>query len=174
MYKYRITKYNPLFRDDEGIYFKEDWTAISDLGKTFDGEKLTIDKYKVTEDGYIKAILLIMNYLNVPYLKISGVTRSFSFEKLQELIEDYRELYTNKMLDTYSKVNTFDRIDKKNVDVYCRLLLREDIGSKVYYSRKMKIFIGYDYLMSIHTSKPLDPLISLIEKIGLYVEDFSK
>jgi hypothetical protein len=36
----------------------------------------------------------------------------------------------------------------------------------------MKVFIGYDYLMGVHTSKCLDPIISSIEELGLYVEEF--
>jgi hypothetical protein len=39
MYKYRITKYNPIYRDPEGKYTIEDWTAISDIGKVFNNSK---------------------------------------------------------------------------------------------------------------------------------------
>lgn len=174
MYKYRVTKYNPSFRDDEGLYLKEDWTAISDIGKTFDGEKLTAESYKKTEDSYIKAIHLIMDYLRVPYLTIMDVRQSSSFEMFQEIIKKYQKLYSEEMLKYYLNVKNNDKLTKENVNVYCRLLLREDIGSRVFYPRRMKVYIGYDYLMSIHTSRPLDPIIPLIEEIGLYVEDFSK
>lgn len=173
MYKYSITKYNPLFRDDENRYLKDDWTAISDIGKTFDEEKLTIEDYKKTEDSYISAIHLIIDYLCLPYLKVDDVMRSFSFEMFQDLIKDYRELYNEEMLEYYSNVKNKDNLNKNNIDVFCRFLLREDIGAKVYYPRRMKVFIGYDYLMGVHMSKPLDPLIPLIEKMGLFVENLS-
>lgn len=174
MYKYRITKYNPQFRNDEGIYLKEDWTAISDIGKVFNGKELTIESYKKTEDSYISVIRLIMEYLNVPYLTVTDVIRSFPLEMFKNLISDYHELYSKEMIEYYSSEKNNDTLEKEYIDVFCRLLLREDIGSKIFYNRKMKIFIGYDYLMSIHTSKSLDSMISLIEELGLYVEDFSK
>lgn len=174
MYKYRITKYNPLFRNDEGIYLKEDWTAISDIGKVFNGKELTIESYKKTEDSYITVIHSIMEYLNVPYLTVTDVTRSFPLEMFKNIMSKYHELYSDEMIEYYSREKNNDTLEKESIDVFCRLLLREDIGSKIFYDRKMKIFIGYDYLMSIHTSKSLDSMISLIEELGLYVEDFSK
>lgn len=61
MYKYRISKYNPLTVDENGDY-KEDWTAISDIGKSFDGETLTVAKYVEVEDSYIK-----LNRNQLPY-----------------------------------------------------------------------------------------------------------
>ncbi|MGG0658289.1 hypothetical protein [Rummeliibacillus pycnus] len=153
---------------------KEDWTAISDIGKVFNGKELTIESYKKTEDSYISVIRLIMEYLNVPYLTVTDVIRSFPLEMFKNLISDYHELYSKEMIEYYSSEKNNDTLEKEYIDVFCRLLLREDIGSKIFYNRKMKIFIGYDYLMSIHTSKSLDSMISLIEELGLYVEDFSK
>lgn len=44
---------------------------------------------------------------------------------------------------------------------------REDIGAMVFYPRKMKVFNGYSYV------KPLDPIIPLIEEMGLFIEDYS-
>ena len=79
IFKYEITKYNPLFRDEARRYLKEDWTAISDIGKSYEGKTLTIDGYKQVEDSYIKAIELIMEYLEIPFFSIDHVSRSFSF-----------------------------------------------------------------------------------------------
>jgi len=36
LYEYRIVKYNPKFRIN-GIYTKNEWTSISDIGDEFDG-----------------------------------------------------------------------------------------------------------------------------------------
>jgi hypothetical protein len=73
MYKYRITKYNPIYRDPEGKYTIEDWTAISDIGKVFNNQRLTIESYKETEDKYIKAIYVTMDFLNIPYLTAKDI-----------------------------------------------------------------------------------------------------
>ncbi|MNM68761.1 hypothetical protein D3C81_803270 [compost metagenome] len=170
MHKYEITKYNPSFRDEKRRYLKDDWTAIGDIGKSFEGELLTIDSYKKVEDSYIKVIKMVMEYLEVPFLSIDNVRRSFSFERFMELRKNLRELYSQDILGIYADAKDLDKLDKEKVDSYCRLLLREDIGSIVCYPRKMKVYIGYDYLMGIHTSKSIDSLIPSIEQLGLFVE----
>ena len=174
MYKYRISKYNSSFRDNDGRYLKEEWTAISDIGKTFDGVKLSVEEYKKIEDSYIKAIRLVMNYVGTQFLTIDKVIRSFSNEKFEELFitTEYRHLYTSEILDTYHSVRDKENLNEERIDQFCRLLLREDIGAKVFYQNKMKVFIGYDYLMGMHTSKSLENLIPEIEELGLYVEEF--
>ena len=40
MYGWRITKYNPAFRDERGAYLKDEWTSVSDVGKSFGDEVL--------------------------------------------------------------------------------------------------------------------------------------
>ena len=43
MYKYRITKYNPKYRNNKGHYLiKNEWSAISDINEEYDGDKKSI------------------------------------------------------------------------------------------------------------------------------------
>jgi hypothetical protein len=51
--------------------------------------------------------------------------------------------------------------------------LREDIGAKIFYPRKLKIFICYDYLMGIHCNRSIENVIPTIEALGLFVEKFN-
>lgn len=171
MHKYEITKYNPNIRDDKRRYFKEDWTAISDIGKSFEGKLLTINSYKKIEDSYIKAIITIMEYLQIPFLSVDHVIRSFSYERFRDMRRDC-ELYSQDIMEMYNSIKDGDKLDLVKVDSFCRLLLREDIGSDVFYPRRMKVFIGYDYLMGIHVSKSIDTLIPSIEQLGLFVEKY--
>ena len=170
VYKYEITKYNPIYRDEGRRYLKDDWTAISDIGKSYEGEILTIDGYKQVEDSYIKAIELIMAYLHIPFLLVDHVSRSFDVETFTELNKDTRQLYAQDIIEIYHDVKNKDKLEKEQLNGFCRLLLREDIGADVFYPRKMKVFIGYDYLMGIHTSKSIDALIPTIEQLGLFVK----
>lgn len=73
----------------------------------------------------------------------------------------------------YFGVKNNDVIDLSKLEHLIRFQLREDIGGKVFVPYKFKLFIGYDYLMSIRTSKPLEGLFSKIEKLGLYIYRFS-
>ena len=77
MVEYRITKYNPANRID-GIYITEEWTSFSDIGKIFDGTKLTQTEYHIRTKRHIfrlntqkscKQIYLYLKQVAIPLLK---------------------------------------------------------------------------------------------------------
>lgn len=172
MYKYNISKYNPVFRDSNRRYMKEDWTAISDVGKTFDGKTLTSEAYIATEDSYVKAIQTIFNFFNLEYLNVCDVRKSFGDNQFRDLISKRKIKYTTDILEMYGAVEKMEKLEYKDLDSIIRLLLREDIGAKISYPRKLKIFICYDYLMGIHSSRSIEAVIPAIEALGLFVEEF--
>ena len=49
---YRVTKYNPAYRNEKGWYMRDDWTDYSEVVKT--GAKREYDEYKKIEDLYSK------------------------------------------------------------------------------------------------------------------------
>lgn len=173
MNKYRISKYNPLFRDANGRYTKEDWTAISDIGKIFEGNIFTAEEYKSTEDKYVKTVQLIMEYTNVPFIVVSDLRRSSDGADFEKSIKKYLELYNaNYLKDTYYNIMDNMKFSPEHIDPLIRLLLREELGADVYFETQLKVFIGYDYLMGIHISQPIEPIIPKIERMGLFVEKF--
>jgi hypothetical protein len=54
---WRVTRYDPARRDERGAYRGETWTSISDVGKVFEGHKLTIDEYERVETAYVDAFV---------------------------------------------------------------------------------------------------------------------
>jgi len=55
MYTCRVTKYNPLFRDKNGQYLRDDWTSIADIGKILqsnNAQPVTVEDYLSIEDTY--------------------------------------------------------------------------------------------------------------------------
>ena len=70
MMNYRISKYNPKYRDEHGIYTRDEWTSISDVGEYFNGYEVTMEEYLETENRYVKAIDIILDYLKISYLYI--------------------------------------------------------------------------------------------------------
>lgn len=78
LFEYRVTKYNPQLRNARGIYLKsleEEWTSYSDVGKVFEGKKLTYQDYIAVEDSYIQAIILFMNCLQIDSLTVESLER---------------------------------------------------------------------------------------------------
>lgn len=54
MYKYRISKYNPQYRNEEGCYTKNEWTSYSDIGTIYEGRKFTKEEYLYVEKNIVK------------------------------------------------------------------------------------------------------------------------
>jgi len=105
-------------------------------------------------------------------ISIKNLSENSSIDVLQDLIKKYPGLYTEKILDTYHNSKELDNLEEGGLDSYCRLLLRENIWSEVFYQEKVKVFIKYDYLMGIHSNQSLEKIIPDIEKLGLFVEKF--
>jgi hypothetical protein len=172
MYKYNISKYNPAFRDERGRYMKEDWTAISDVGKTFDGRTLTSEEYIETEGRYVRAIQIIFNFFNFGHLKVCDVRKSFGDDQFGDLISRRKVKYTSDIMAIYNMSGSIEKLEYLDLDLFLRLLLREDIGAKIFYPGTFEIFVCYDYLMGIHSSHSINKIISEIESLGLFVEEF--
>jgi len=173
MYKYNISKYNPDLRDSSGRYLLEDWTAISDVGKDFNGKVLSSKAYLKVEDNYIKAVYKILNFHNLRNLQIKDLRKSFKDEKFIEVIRERKIVHTDELLKLYYNLEFKKDLEYQDMDLFCRLLLREDIGAKLFYPRKLKIFICYDYLLGIHSNRSLEKVIPDIKALGLFVEEFS-
>ena len=55
VFEYRVTKYNPAFRESSGAYTQDEWTSVSDIGGFFDGIILTTEDYHRVENAYVAA-----------------------------------------------------------------------------------------------------------------------
>jgi hypothetical protein len=81
MYGWRVTKYDPAFWGERGAYLKDEWTSLSDVGKSFDGVGLTFEEYRKIEDAYVSTALSFMyeaglDALTVTYLETNRVSEA--------------------------------------------------------------------------------------------------
>jgi hypothetical protein len=169
-FTWRITKYNPNFRDNRGNYLKEEWNSISDVGNLISdsGVRISIQDYILVEERYVKAIFNIMNCLNIQKLAVNGL------EKWDDTLDtsDFSLLYSDKMKRLYNEIKDGIWIDREQVSDICRLILREKIWCKLNCDGRMYVHFGHDFYMFIGSEKRCSDTIGNIKKSGLYVEDF--
>jgi hypothetical protein len=67
---WRVTRYDPANRDERGAYRGLTWTSVSDVGKLFDGARLTLDEYERVENSYVEAALTFASESQVECLVI--------------------------------------------------------------------------------------------------------
>jgi hypothetical protein len=68
--KYRLTKYNPAFRDEFGNYRRNEWTDVDDVGRNIDGHVLTQDEFDHTINAYHHAFELFAREAGVQQLAV--------------------------------------------------------------------------------------------------------
>jgi hypothetical protein len=145
MYQYRVTKYNPVFRDEKGRYTREEWTSFGEVG-----EIVSVQEYIRVEAAYIEVALDFLREADVVELQIRGLENS---KKLPILLVEGKQLSLKELASTFRKV-------LRN-EIWCRFE-----GESTF------IHFGWDYYMYVGVSKDCSEARSFAEKLGLFVEEF--
>ena len=162
MYGWRVTKYDPTFRDERGAYLKGDWTSVSDIGKSFDGNVLTAAQYRDIEDAYVNTALSFvgeagLDALTVDYLENHGAPAGQPPDLLAISL-DPRLVRTGMLV-------TGDALADA-----CRLTLREMLWCKLGAPNGFYIHFGYDYYMYVGSPSPSLNSVDFGKTQGLFIE----
>jgi hypothetical protein len=159
---YRVSKYNPEFRNEQGIYTRDDWTDISDVGKVFNNELLTMEKYQKVENRYISVILLILNELKESKIMVMELEKYALLPDI-DVDENMAVLWVNLVEKS---------IIEKNISDIVRLILRGCLWAKLE-SSEIKIHFGYDLYMYIGLKKRISKtIIENMRNQSMFIEPF--
>jgi hypothetical protein len=162
MFCYRITKYNPEYRDSRGAYLRDEWTSYSDIDKNFQDTTLDYQTYLKTESAYINAIIVFMKCLHLDKLCIN---------KRDSYRSDSTTVYISKYFPDTTVLRDGKCFDKVAVANISRLILREQLWCKLE-ADSMYVHFGWDYYMYIGSNKKCSRAVTAIQKTGLFVEMF--
>ena len=73
MLQWRVTKYDPARRNAKGHYPLDEWTSVSEIGKTFAGTTLTLESYLAVESAHVDVMLDFLEALGSPPMYARGV-----------------------------------------------------------------------------------------------------
>ena len=165
MIELRVSKYNPNDRNSEGAYSKDTWTSISDIGKIFEGKKLTLSDYLDVEANYLKALNYLLDYNRIQSIDIvdSEYFYDHQIKYIPLEIKDDCELYFDQ-LKGKRKISNKDDIIKITL-----LALREILWCKLEHRCGFYIHFGYDFYMY---SCLIDDSAILPNISGIYFEKF--
>ena len=150
MHEYRITKYNPAHRNEQGAYLKDEWTSFSDIGKIFDGEVLPKAQYEKVEAAYIDVAL------------------SFFIESQSEACYiEYLENHASKPLPCKDENN----LSPDELRQLMKGILREEYWARIE-ADSFFVHFGWDYYMYVGVSQECPKSIELATAKGLFVEPF--
>lgn len=159
LYQYRVTKYDPKNRNEYGHYIKNEWTEFTAIGKKFEGKKLTLDEYLITEKKYINAILCFIECLKIDSLQVNR-------------LEKHSLPHSDKLKNIYAQLKNKKIIKKRQIPEIVSLILRNYIWCSLIKKDKMFVHFGYDYYMYIGSAILCEKVIKQIQNLGLFVEEF--
>lgn len=162
-FQWRVTKYNPDFRDENGYYtLIEEWTCPSEIGKNINGNEFTLDEYLQVEASYINSVIKFIEESSIDSLRILQLKCDISEEdKISPL---YEKEFEKLVLKEDSMVN------KNEIRLICKMVLRNFLGCKLYSKDNFFIHFGWDYYMYIGSNVNCLSAIEFATNNGLFVE----
>jgi len=170
MTSYRITKYNPCRRNEQGHYLDDsEWTSISDIGKP-EYNNVTYEEYEEVESAYVAAIISIIQDNNLEFQTIDSLEL---YNNKQDFI-DYEKtgILRNITVDFEKEVKSLKnglQLNISEIDKIIRLILRETIWMLLV-NKDFEVRFGYDYYMYVKTANLRQDTIRKIETTNLFVE----
>lgn len=152
LHQYRVTKYDPLKRDEQGRFLEIEWTAFSDVGNTFAGQVLSEQVYYQVEEAYVSTALAFLKEAGIDKLSLTSLE---NHQKHREPGIDIRpgQIYGLKELETLF-----------------RLVLREKLWCKFEIPNRAYVHFGWDYYMYVGVPGECPASSAQAKKLGLFVE----
>ncbi|MBL3729661.1 hypothetical protein JIN86_08600 [Lysinibacillus sp. HST-98] len=164
-FQWRITKYNPAFRDDNGHYtLKEEWTCPSEIGKIIDGKEFTLDEYFRVESAYLNTVSTFLKESGLNKLRVLQLSK-FDISPEEKSMALYEKAFDELDLQEDLEVNP------NEIRTICKMILRNFGWCQLYSKGNFFVNFGWDYYMYIGSSVKCASSISFAKANGLFVED---
>jgi hypothetical protein len=163
-YQWRVTKYNPDFRNEKGYYtLTDEWTCPSEIGKIINGREFTLNEYLQVESAYVKAVINIIEESGLNSLRILQLSK-------WDISEEDRTttLFEKEFDELILKEDLF--VNKNEICLICKMVLRNFLDCQLYFKDKFFVHFGWDYYMYIGSFENCISAIKVAQNNGLFVE----
>lgn len=160
-YQWRITKYNPIFRNNQGHYTKLlEWTSPSHIGKNIYGRTFTLEEYGNVETAYIDTIMKFLEVNNIKSLRILNMTY---------IDIDKDPVLYDKGLDNLQLKND-QEVSVEHIRLISKMVLRGFIYCN-FICTDFFVHFGDEYYMFIGTNNYQEEPLKFAEEQNLFVEE---
>jgi hypothetical protein len=166
---WRISKYDPAFRDRNGVYQRDEWTSVTDIGRTFDDSTLDLQTYLATEAAYVASVHEFMVDASVTTLQVVGLEPP----SLLEVLGNYGFLDAADLQRLVGDLDDGMEVSGAEIDRICRLNLRNVLWCRLEDPDHFVVEVGHEYYLHLGTTAPSQRAISRTHELGLFVEEWS-
>jgi hypothetical protein len=165
---YRISKYDPRYRDEEGRYLRDESTSVSDIGRSFDGVALDVATYLGTETAYVRSVGEFMADAGVTSLRVASLEPPPDLDPLWNFgLPDAEELapLANQLRDGMD-------LEGAKLDQVLRLNLRNMLWCELVRPDRLSVDVGHDYYLHVGTTAPSERAMARTHELGLFVDEW--
>ncbi|MBQ4521452.1 MAG: hypothetical protein IJA10_00660 [Lachnospiraceae bacterium] len=171
MYKYRITKYNPQYRDDKDIFMKNEWTSYTDIGKIYNEHIFLKEEYLSIEEKYCAVYLDILKSNGVSEVAIKDLECYFSISEINQLFKQRGLELSMEDEKIMCSLANDKKIKVNDLQEYIKLILRECFWCRFEDEvSSIQIEFGYDYYSYIFCNCINESLINKYKKMEIFIE----
>lgn len=172
MKKYRISKYKPSMRDEQGRYVINEWTSYSDIGKLYNSKIFNSNEYEYIENKYIQALMMILKDKNIDKLVIRELEKNFSTKEIEKLLIDSNLSLSQTEKELFQSIKNESEISINQIDAISKLLLRECLWCRLNSPKNdLIVEIGYDFYLYICCDNISQHIINDVHKLQMYIEE---
>ena len=147
-FAWRVTRYDPAYRDPRGAYTIETWTSIGDVGRVFEGHVLSIEEYEGVESAYIDAFLSFAHEAGTESVHVREYSSSGG-----EQIEEGAIVPIGEATEIV------------------RAMLREEVNCRLESPENdFYLHVGFDLYMYVGAANPCPKAVAHANEIGLFVD----
>ena len=159
-----VTKYDPIFRNENGHYTKNEWIGFFQIGKQFDDGELTFDSYKKMEGKYIQAAMEFFQFHQCDQIVLKNIEK---YDMSGYKYDDKAEL--SDFIDTISEGET---ASISAIGLLVKVILRELFWGEIFCisSDSIACRFGHDFYMYFNSDRDLNDLFVRIRQMGLYID----
>lgn len=167
MKKYRITKYDPRNRNEQGHYLYDHWTETLDVGKVLEGELVTREEYLRVEKDYINAVMSILTDFNQKYLRLVN----FHKDSFRDSIEINAKEWFHE--SEFEELDLFEdkKVSLEEIPSIIKLNLRSYFFTSLEIAGEFYVQFGYDFYMYVGCPKLSLKRIKSLSSTSLFVEE---
>jgi hypothetical protein len=146
----RVTKYDPAFRaGGRGAFTGDDWTSVSDVGESFNGEVLTLDTYLAVEAQHLQVVAAFLDEARVDHAVVRAA-------------EAHDARWWPVEGERLSPLETVDVV---------REMLRERGFCRLEGERGVYVHVGYDYHLYLGGDVPSEQTLRTASRVGLFADE---
>jgi hypothetical protein len=166
---WRISKYDPAFRDERYRYTRDEWTSVSDIGRSFDGVTLDLQTYLTTEAAYVASVREFMVDARLTTLRVA----SLEPPRFTEVLRDHRFPDAADLEQLAGDLRDGMEVSGGRLDQVLRLKLREVLWCRLEEADRFVVETGHEYYLHLGTTAPSQRAVSRTHELGLFVEEWS-